>query len=335
MTARRGREPIMSKTWNEQNDLVFLSQIAGILQNGGVLDPSILGLRVPLDLQGLTFPTVEQVRMAGLPGLVRVGGLLEFDDATLRQVDFSKARLDFSVWNNCSFEDVCFDRAKLQQVRFFGCRFQNCTFKSTSLADAAFSIGRGGAETEIMSTVFERSDFRGASCSNPVLRSTAFLNCKLGGFVFEGALCDNVVFAGKYKELTFRGLPGDSARNRLKLDLSKASLMWLNADDGIDLSDVVLPGDGSYLIIKNRLQAVTRICDRLALDPTPGGQAVAKMLQGLFSDRGMSPLARAQDSLLISKAMIADFADTEDTILVSRIFKLIREVCQTEGFLVA
>lgn len=263
-----------------------------------------------------------------------MAGRLEFNGDTLREVDFSKIRLDFSVWNDCCFERICFDAVKLHQVRFFGCRFVNCRFCSADLRDASFSVGRNGIETEIVSTIFEKSDFRGASCSNLVLRSTSFLNCKLDGFVFDGALCDGVAFTGKYKELTFRGVPRDTERNRLRIDLSHAKVVWLNADFGVDLSEVDLPTDGSCFIIKNRLRAVASLCFRLPREAGHAGSLVANVLSGLFSDRGLSALESTQDTILISKEMIADFAETDDETVVNSVFNLVRTICQSDGFLV-
>lgn len=324
------------RNWNTPDDWAFLGQVMGALKDGNVLEPSLLGVSAPVDLRGLTFPTVTQCKTFDLPTVIasRVAGHLEFNDDTLRDINFSKARLDFSVWNDCCFERVCFDGAKLNQVRFFGCRFVDCSFRSADLRNSSFSVGRNGIETEIASTIFEKSDFRGASCSNPVFRSTSLLNCKLDGFVFDGALCEGVVFTGKYKELTFRGIPLDTERNRLRIDLSNASLAWLNADFGVDLSEVVLPADGSCLIIKDRLRAVASLCSRLPREAGQAGGLVANVLNGLFSDRAVSTLEPTQDTILISKEMIADFAETDDANVVSSVFNLVRTICLSDGFLV-
>ena len=324
------------RNWSTPDDLAFLGRVMDVLKAGKVLEPTLFGASAPLDLRGLTFPTVTQCKVFDLPTVSasRVAGHLEFDENSLRDVDFSKARLDFSVWKNCSFERVCFDGAKLNQVRFLGCRFVDCSFRSVDLRNSSFSVGRNGIETEITSTIFERSDFRGASCSNPILRSVSILNCKFNGFVFDGALCEQVYFTGRYKELTFRGIPSDTERNRLRIDLSNASLMWLNANFGVDLSDVVLPVDGSCLIIKDRLRAVESLFSRLPQEAGQAGTLVANVLNALFSDRAISPLALTQDTFLISKDMIADFAETADANVVSSVFNSIRTICHGDGFLV-
>lgn len=323
------------RVWETPEEMKFLGRAVTVLQEGGLLAPESFGSSSPLDLRGLAFPTVPQCKIADLPTAVvdRITGRLEFSNATLRDIDLTKARLSFSVWNNCAFERVCFDKAVLNKVGFFGCRLVNCTFRSADLRDASFSVGRNGAETEIADTTFERADFRGASCNNPVFRSTSFVNCKLDGFVFDGALCDDVGFTGIFQELTFRGMPNDGERNRLRINLSQAAIKWLNVDYGLNLHQVILPSDGSCLIVKGRLRAIECLCARLPKEAGKYGSLVANILKGLFSDRGISALESSQDMILISKAMIADFVETESTDIVNSLFSLVRSIAQSEGYL--
>jgi uncharacterized protein YjbI with pentapeptide repeats len=325
------------RNWDTADKLAFLTDAIVMLKNGGTLEPSTAGGMAPVDLRGMAFPTVMQCKQFELPSavVVRVAGRQEFNDAKLRDVDLSNSRLDFSVWNHCQFKNVCFDASWLNQVRFFGCHFFDCSMRGTDLRDASFSVGRSGAETDIISTVFERADFRGASCSNPVIRNTSFLNCRLDGFAFDGALCDGVTFAGRYKELTFRGYPKDTERNRLRIDLLKADVMWINADFGVDLRNIILPEDGTCLIIEDRLRAVERLSSLLPSAAGKVGGLVATVLKGLFSDRAISPLDAAQDTFCLSKAMVADFAETNDPSVVDALFEQIRAIARSQGFLAA
>lgn len=323
------------RKWDTPDDLALLHRVTTALRDQRVLEPGVLGLPTPLDLQGLSFPTVELCKRIGMATMIvsTVTGRQEFRDAALRRIDFSKARLDFSVWNHCSFEQVRFDGAKLQNVRFFGCRFVDCSFRSTSLRDASFSVGRNGTETEIIHTVFEKADFKGASCNNPVLRSTSFLNCKLDEFVFDGALCDHVDIIGQYDELTFRGMPDKPDRNRLLVDFSKANLTWLNANNGVDLSSMTLPEDGSCLVIKDRLRAITVLYSRLSQESGNTGKEVARLLMAIYSDRSMSPMDPSQKTFALTHRQIKSFLETEDEAVTKPIFEKIRSIADHEGFL--
>jgi uncharacterized protein YjbI with pentapeptide repeats len=285
------------RKWSTLTGIQVLERFVSELRESKLVEPGGVLLGDPIDLKGLTFPTVTQCEEFNLPAMVvkSISGNQEFDDATLRRIDLSKARLDFSVWNNCCFYNVCFDSAKLLNVRFFGCAFHDCSFRSANLRDASFSVGRNGAETKLVNTRFERADFRGASCCNPVLKRTRFANCKFGQFVFESAECDDVTFTGEYKELTFRGTPGNPSRNCLDIDLSNANICWLNANHGLDLACVKLPSDGS--------------------------------------DRSISPLSHDQKTFLISRRMIEYFADKPGRELATEMFGKLRLIAEQEGLL--
>lgn len=108
------------RSWNTREDLQLLNRFAAAVQESKLLEPGGPLPGDPVDLQGLAFPTVKQCESFALPTVVvsRISGKRVFDDATLKRVDFSKALLDFSVWNNCHFHQVSFDRAKFRNVRF-------------------------------------------------------------------------------------------------------------------------------------------------------------------------------------------------------------------------
>lgn len=323
------------RKWNTPDDLTLLYRAMTALRDQRALEPESLGLPDPLDLQGLSFPTVELCKQIGMATMVvsSVTGRLEFGEAALRRIDFSKAQLDFSVWNNCSFEHVQFDNAKLQNVRFFGCRFVDCSFRSTSLRDASFSVGQNGVETEIIRSVFEKADFKGASCHNPVLRSTSFLNCKLDGFVFESALCDDVRIVGEYDELTFRGMPSEPDRNRLNVDFSKANVTWLNTDYGVDLTAITLPADDSCIVIKERLRAVAVLNARLSEEAGEHGKEMVRLLTAIYSDRSMSPMEPSQTTFALTHRQIKSFLEIDDEAVTRSIFEKIRSIAEQEGFL--
>jgi uncharacterized protein YjbI with pentapeptide repeats len=323
------------RSWNTPEDLQLLDRFAAAVQESKLLEPGGPLSGDPVDLQGLTFPTVTQCEEFALPTVVvsRISGNRKFDDATLKRVDLSRSILDFSVWNNCHFHQISFDKAKLRNVRFFGCVLDGCSFRSTDLSDASFSVGRSGAETEIVNTCFEKANFRGASCHNPVLKGVQFVNCKLGKFVFESPLCDGVTFVGKYKELTFRGTPAEPARNTLKIDLTKADICWLHANHGLDLTCVKLPADGSCMVITDRLRAIEVLADGLEREDAEAATKVAKVLRYVYSSRSVSPLAPTQTTFLISRRMIEDFADNPGTQQVEQIFGRLRSIAAQEACL--
>jgi hypothetical protein len=147
-------------------------------------------------------------------------------------------------------------------------------------------------------------------------------------------MCDHVDFAGEIDELTFRGMPGEPSRNRLHADLSKASVTWLNADFGVDLTAMTPPADGSCIVIKNRLRAITILNSRLSQETGDTGKQVARLLMAIYSDRSMSPMEPSQTTFALTYGQIKYFLETEDEAITKPVFEKIRTVAQEEGFLV-
>ncbi len=321
------------RKWNTSKDITLVDRFVRSLLETRLVEPGGALPGDPVDLQGLFFPSVTLCTELELPTVIakRVGGQREFSHCVLRRVNLSNSRLDYCVWINCSFLEVSFDRARLENGRFFGCKFDNCSFRSTDLKDASFSVGPDGSETTFGNTCFQKADFRGASCHNPVFNSTRFDRCRLTGFTFEGPLCRNVAFLGSYKDLRFRAYPGEPERNRLDIDLSKARLCWLEADDGVDLTSAVLPSDGSCIVIVNRIVSIERICSRLAAE-LPCAAEVARILAMLFSNRALSPLSACQTMFMLSQNMIKECDDNLTKGQVLEVFSKIRTIADEEGF---
>src|SRR5512138_2928032 len=108
-------EAVMRK-WTTRESLVLLDTAVTILRENGRLEPGMGIPGDPVDLRGLSFPTVVLCAQLALPTMAvrRVVGKQEFRRAVLHRIDFSGASLDFSVWNECGFEDVVFDSASLR-----------------------------------------------------------------------------------------------------------------------------------------------------------------------------------------------------------------------------
>jgi uncharacterized protein YjbI with pentapeptide repeats len=323
------------RTWKTPQDLELVETLVTNLREHKHLRPGGPVGGDPVDLRGLAFPTVTMCEQLGLHTLIatRISGSQKFDDVMLMRVDLSEAMLEFSVWNNCRFEEVTFDDASLRHARFFGCVFERCSFRSTALSHASLSVGRNGTETQVRNSSFDRAVLDGASCHNPVFMNVRFDRCKLGSFVFDSPLLDQVEFVGAYKSLSLRGMPKERERNRAKIDLAKARICWLNADDGLDLTWVKLPADGSCMLITDRVRAVKLLADRLDAEGSAAGAKVGHMLLKLYSDKGISPLSADQTMFVLSRGMVADFAEESDPPRAAEIFEKVRRIAEEAGFL--
>jgi hypothetical protein len=117
------------------------------------------------------------------------------------------------------------------------------------------------------------------------------------------------------------------------LDLSKATIVWLSADFGVDLTAVTLPADGSCLVITDRLRAIDAICEGLSHESGELEREVARVLQAIYSERSISPKEASQTTFLISHGMIAELAETHDEPVVRSLFERIRAIAEEGGFL--
>lgn len=320
--------------WETPEGVSLVDRLMSILKGSGIVEPGGPIPGDPVLLRGIRFPTVTLCEQMNLPSAVvqRVSGRLEFEKATLRRADLQGARLEHSVWHSCRFEEVRFDEAKLQSARFFGCSFSNCTFLSTDLKNASFALDRKGNETVVLSSMFSRASFKGASCQKPVFEGVTFESCSLSGFVFDEAHLKRVKFQGEYPELTFRGSPGDLDRNVLDVDFSQARIGWLNANHGIDLSHLIPPADGSLFVVTGRRTAIEVLSTEM-IQRAPWAEKLIVNLRSLYSHRSLSPLSDDQTTFALTPTVIAECAEGQTKDQLSGIYKLIRDLAQTKGLL--
>lgn len=78
-------------------------------------------------------------------------------NAQLKRVNCMEKLLYFVQFENCSLENMVFDRAILTGARFRNCRIRNCSFKGTEMR-----------QTDFQDCVWENNDFSGADLENAV-----------------------------------------------------------------------------------------------------------------------------------------------------------------------
>jgi uncharacterized protein YjbI with pentapeptide repeats len=289
-----------------------------VVEPGGKLEGN------PVILHELAFPEVQQQSLLEISDLdtKRLIGQKRFENVIFRDVDFSRSRLDSSVWSKCRFERVIFDRVSLQGSRFFGCNFVDCSFRATNFSNAALSPEMDGVECSLEACRFQKARFVGTSWSNPIISNSEFAECRFGKSVFDGAEFRSTRFSGTYEELCFRGIPDTPERNRLELDLTHADVTWLHANHGVDLTALRLPPNA--VVIKHRKNSIPIISRRLLSDCREA-RIVAGMLVALFTDKSISPLSNSQDSIFISARMIMEL---DEALSEERSLEVFRKLCK-------
>jgi len=298
-----------------------------IIEPGGGLDGD------PVCLRRMAFPTVEQVALLSIADVdaKRLVGQQKFEEVSLRRVDFAQSELDFSVWSRCHFEEVSFDRASLRNCRFFGCEFRVCSFLSTECANAAFSVGVDGTETSFRRCQFENARLRGVSWCKPSFAETSFIRCRFGQSEFDGASFEASRFVGHYDELTFRGDTSIGQRNCLDIDMTSAEVTWLNANHGVDLSCLRLLPLGPSIVVLKREEAIPAIAKQLGAERREA-QKLARMLENIFTEKSVSPLASSQQTVYISVGLIRELDESLSKDQAEGLLRVIREIAFDKGF---
>jgi uncharacterized protein YjbI with pentapeptide repeats len=298
-----------------------------VIEPGGILEGN------PVCLRGLAFPTVEECALLGIPEIdaKRLVGQQRIEGALLRKVDFSLAKLDFSVWSKCVFREVVFSRTSLQNCRFFGCEFTECSFQATDFSNCSFGIETDGSESSFQGCLFERALLRGVSWCRPSFTEVTFIGCRITKSEFDEPSFRASCFVGNYRELTFRGSPQKSERNLLDIDLTGAEVVWLHANHGVDLTGLRLSPHGTSLVIRNRDIAVPVLTRRLAAERKEA-QAIAYMLDNIFTNKSISPLSPCQQTVFISAKLIQELDENLTKDQAVSLLQAIRKIAVEEGF---
>jgi uncharacterized protein YjbI with pentapeptide repeats len=324
------------QSWESSEKLLLIDRLLSALREGSrTVEPggSIPG--DPVQLQGLEFPTVTLCQQLALPNVVvsRISGRQKIEQATLRRVDLSNANIAFSVWSECVFQSVRFDGASLANGRFLGCTFEDCTFAGTRLADSGITVSTQGKESSFARCCFEKTNLSSATIMKATFSEIEFKSCSMSGVRFDECRLDKVKFTGSYPEVTLRGASGDPSRNKVQIDLSDAKVVYLDADDGVDLSGVIPPKDGSLLLFRDRLRTMGTIFARLGSE-IPAARKIADHLSSTFSPSGISPMSADQSTYAVSMKRIAKLDKELPEELVHQIHARLMRIAREEHSLI-
>lgn len=203
-------------------------------------------------------------------GLIDLRGLsfetgLELEKARFHDVDLSYSDFGHGIFRQCTFENVRFREIDSRQWNERGCQFTDVDFSGANLRDAA--IGIDGSTYIRVS--FRKVDFSGASFFRPQFIDCDFCDARLKDVDFFASNFVNCKFSGRLEGVWFRRyypLPqyerqmGKAVPNQMRnVDFSEAELWGVTFTGGLDLSHVVLPKDGSHILLRHFDAALTRV----------------------------------------------------------------------------
>lgn len=198
---------------------------------------------------------------------------LDFSNAKISSADFEG--IDFST---CSFRNSWIEKSLFNNVTFGGCdlseisdhgnRFHDCTFAQTNFNGAA--LGYLGSNYNKCN--FERASFSKTVFVRAQFDESVFQNCKLKGVDFDASSFESCQFIGRVEDVWFRdgyGYKADEQRfgiprkNRMnKVSFAEAELISPTFCGQCELTTIILPKTGHYVMIRNLLKAISYVENR-------------------------------------------------------------------------
>ncbi len=229
-----------------------------------------------LDLRG--FPINSFVDIQEYTNLQRADLIQEsrglISQKRFEKIDFSYADFSGRYIEKCKFYDCIFDNVKMLDIGEEQCSFRDCIFRK-----GIYSGGLGLGESHYKNVQFQSVKMNSARIWWPDFEDCLFENCNLRSTDFGGAHFRNVKFVGKVDNVWFRGKMPDRYKENcrwrpeiderwdqvlpMEVDFSEATLSDLTISDWCDLSEVVLPSDGSCYLIPNLDAMRADISERL------------------------------------------------------------------------
>jgi uncharacterized protein YjbI with pentapeptide repeats len=203
-------------------------------------------------------------------GLIDLRGLsfgigIELEQARFRDLDFSYSNFGRGIFRRCTFENVLFRHIDSHRWNERGCRFTDADFYKANLRNAGIGI-RGSTYLRVS---FRDADFSGASFYRGQFTDCDFSDARLREIDFLVSNLVNCKFRGKLESVWFRRCYphpaqekryGKAVPNEMRnVDFSEAELWGVTYTGGLDLSQVILPQDGSHILLRHFDVALTRI----------------------------------------------------------------------------
>ena len=200
-------------------------------------------------------PICERLDKATLVGQSLVGVQLNdcerLSRSTLESCDLQRSVLDGLLWDHSVFKNVNFSRASMRDFNDRGNFYDHCQFRQTDLRGA--TVGFEGSQ--FIECVFDR----------PRLTSIGFIRPRFVRCEFIGDLRDVDFQASEFVECNFvgrieggwfrngyafeslNGRFGTPKQNRMdRVDFRRAVLWGTSFSGNLDLSTILLPGDGEH-----------------------------------------------------------------------------------------
>lgn len=185
-----------------------------------------------------------------------------FKDIELTDTDLSFSKLDYSIWENCTFNNVLFHSVSGKNVILIGCTFNNVIFENTNMMNSLLGGQVGISSGNFNRVIFLKTNLRKTYYANPKFKDCEFIDCNLKEVDFNGSRFFNCTFEGELDSVFFHGYPeylqediSSDLKNELynpmeNVNFSKAEMFGISFINQIDLSSCIFPVSDNYLSIR-------------------------------------------------------------------------------------
>ncbi len=217
------------------------------------------------DLRGIRLDKpkkVEEIRSHS-----RVTGAQTFKGSEFKKIDFSHATLDFGVFVNCSFVDCVFFKTRMKNIRITACDLRDCSFLKSDLSNSFLNLNVGKDSGSFINCEFIETNISKTEFGFPKIHNCSFVDCKLKEVNFDGSRFERCVFKGQFESGWFNGYsiyaskstfglfnrvnPKAYPNEMIEVDFGEAMLEDVQFQNGINISNCILPRAGNYFVVKN------------------------------------------------------------------------------------
>jgi uncharacterized protein YjbI with pentapeptide repeats len=271
--------------WSMADDLdPKIKTWRGLIQNQFVPVLSVGHFDGRLDLRNMNLPnpTVEVTTQTLNGRLDYLSGTTEIRQGKWQGIDFSFSRMPALRLFDVQVENCLFDKCRLPDLRMWGTRFSDVSFRGADLRGASLGALYEGRRIRYTDVDFTGADLRGAHAHAAEFKDCVFDDARLDKVEFGGSSFVDCRFVGDVREVIFYrrpfGAPTLSENKMERVDFSRARLRWC-AFRELDLDTVIFPDDDEHIVLRNYPVVVAKLLDQLRTQPEAGWRHFSAVLR--------------------------------------------------------
>lgn len=172
---------------------------------------------------------------------------------SFEKTDLSHSDFEMCHFFKCHFRDCVLDKARLREIKFWGCTIENTSLHQTDFGYSSFVTNNILFPERIINLrnlVFDHCNLSEVHLSGQGLQDCHFMDCKTGMFMLNDSRLERVRFTGKVKNLYF-----DASKIK-EVDLREAVLSGIQFKKQ-KLDGFLFPSGDTYYMFTNKTEELT------------------------------------------------------------------------------